>query len=123
MNKRPVIIFLVFFAAFAVAVPLWAISKEGAGSASPEQVATSDEDAKQLFQQNCGACHTLARAGTDGVVGPDLDVLLGGLSPEANEPLVAAAIDDGVEGRMPAALLKGADVTEVAEFVARVAGQ
>lgn len=123
MNKRPVIVFLVFFAAFAVAVPLWAISKEGAGSASPEQVAAGDEGAKQLFQQNCGACHILARAGTDGVVGPDLDVLLGDGAPEGNEPRVAAAIDNGVQGRMPAALLKGADVTEVAEFVARVAGQ
>ena len=120
MNKRPIII---FFVAFGLALPFWAIKKEGAGSASPEQVAAGDEAAKQLFQQNCGACHTLARAGTDGVVGPDLDVRLGGLSPEANEPVVAAAIDGGVLGRMPAALLKGADVTEVAEFVARVAGQ
>jgi mono/diheme cytochrome c family protein len=123
MNKRPIIVFLVFFAAFAVALPLWAISKEGAGSASPEQVAPSDEGAKQLFQQNCGSCHTLARAGTDGVVGPDLDVLLGTGTPEANEPRVAAAIDNGVQGRMPARLLKGADVAEVADFVARVAGQ
>jgi mono/diheme cytochrome c family protein len=123
MSKRPIIVFVVFFAAVALAVPLWAISKEGAGGASPERVAAGDESAKQLFQQNCGACHTLARAGTDGVVGPDLDALLGPGTPEANEPLVAAAIDDGVQGRMPAALLKGDDVTEVAEFVARVAGQ
>src|SRR5580765_4409435 len=28
---------------------------------------------KQLFVQKCGACHTLARAGTKGNVGPDLD--------------------------------------------------
>ena len=28
---------------------------------------------KQLFVQNCGACHTLKRAGTTGVTGPNLD--------------------------------------------------
>ena len=29
---------------------------------------------KQLFVERCGACHTLARAGTRGTVGPDLDM-------------------------------------------------
>jgi len=29
---------------------------------------------KQTFVAKCGACHTLARAGTTGVVGPNLDV-------------------------------------------------
>ena len=29
-----------------------------------------------MFATNCGTCHTLAAAGTDGVVGPDLDELL-----------------------------------------------
>ena len=30
----------------------------------------TDEEAKMLFATNCGTCHTLAQAGTDGVVGP-----------------------------------------------------
>ena len=29
---------------------------------------------KQMFVKNCGSCHTLARAGTKGVVGPNLDL-------------------------------------------------
>ena len=28
---------------------------------------------KQLFVQKCGSCHTLARAGTKGTTGPNLD--------------------------------------------------
>ena len=28
---------------------------------------------KELFQQRCGGCHTLADAGTNGTIGPDLD--------------------------------------------------
>ena len=123
MSKRPIIAFLVVFAAFALALPIWAISKEGAGSASPEQVAASDESAKLLFQQSCGACHTLARAGTDGVVGPDLDDLLAGVDAAGNEPRVEAAIIEGRQGVMPASILQGADATKVAEFVAGVAGQ
>jgi mono/diheme cytochrome c family protein len=35
---------------------------------------------KQLFQQNCGTCHTLADAGTTGSTGPDLDRALRGQS-------------------------------------------
>jgi cytochrome c oxidase subunit II len=33
---------------------------------------------KQLFVQQCGSCHTLADAGTQGQVGPDLDEVLKG---------------------------------------------
>jgi mono/diheme cytochrome c family protein len=109
-------------------VPYWAISKEGEESASPEKVASSDAEAKQLFQTNCGACHTLARAGTDGIVGPNLDDLLGQGTPEANEQRVANAIQNGFnsgsfQGQMPAGILEGADADLVANFVARVAGQ
>jgi cytochrome c oxidase subunit 2 len=33
---------------------------------------------EQLFVSNCGSCHTLAEAGTDGQTGPDLDSVLEG---------------------------------------------
>ena len=33
---------------------------------------------KTLFTQQCGTCHTLADAGTNGAVGPDLDKVLAG---------------------------------------------
>lgn len=123
MSKRTFVIFGIFAVFFGLVLPYWAISQEGAEDASPEQVAESDEEAKLSFQENCGACHTLARAGTDGIVAPDLDDLLGGSPPEANRDLVLNAIENGIEGRMPAGILQGDSAKQVADFVARVAGQ
>jgi mono/diheme cytochrome c family protein len=122
MNKRAFFLFALFFAAFAILIPVWATSKEGSEAASPDKVAASDEYARDLFATNCGACHTLAHAGTDGIVGPNLDDLLGD-GGEANKGRVLTAINDGVEGRMPAGILRGTNAELVADFVARVAGQ
>ena len=121
MTKRSFLYFAIFFAIFAVAVPVWALSKEGDADASPEKVAPEDQEAKQLFAVNCGSCHTLARAGTDGVVGPNLDEIEGGL--EGQEQRVLTAILQGVDGRMPAAILQGIQAEEVAAFVAEYAGK
>ncbi len=125
MNKRAFVLFLLFAAVFAIAIPLWATNKEGSEASSPDKVAASDEYAKELFAVNCGACHTLSHAGTDGIVGPNLDDLLGGAGTpvEANQQRVLTAIDNGVQGRMPAGILRGTNAEEVANFVARVAGQ
>jgi mono/diheme cytochrome c family protein len=128
MSKRTFVIFGIFAVLFGVLLPIWAISKEGSEGASPEKVAASDEDAKELFQENCGACHTLARAGTDGIVGPDLDEVLGQGTPEANKTRVLNAIEEGFDsqdfsGYMPAGIVQGEDAETVADFVSRVAGQ
>lgn len=123
MSKKTFVLFGIFAVAFGLLLPYWAISKEGEESASPEKVAASDEEAKELFQTNCGACHTLARGGTDGIVGPDLDVVLGGGDPGTNQDRVLIAIENGIKGRMPAGILQGEDAELVANFVARVAGQ
>jgi cytochrome c550 len=123
LSKRSFVIFGIVAVFFGLLLPYWAISKEGGESASPEKVASSDEEAKALFQTNCGACHTLERAGTDGIVGPNLDDLLGLGTPEQNEQRVAIAIQNGIEGRMPAGILQGEDAKLVADFVAREAGQ
>jgi len=123
LSKRTFVVFGIFAVLFGLLLPYWAISKEGGEGASPERVAASDEEAKELFETNCGACHTLERAGTDGIVGPNLDDLLGQGTPEANEQRVANAIQNGIEGRMPAGILRGEDADLVASFVARVAGQ
>jgi mono/diheme cytochrome c family protein len=128
LSKRTFVLFGIFAVFFGLLVPYWAISKEGEESASPEKVASSDTEAKQLFQTNCGACHTLARAGTDGIVGPDLDEILGQGTPEANQGRVASAIakgfnSPGFQGYMPTGILEGEDADLVANFVARVAGQ
>ena len=121
MTKRSFLFFALFFVAFAVAVPYWAISKEGDAASSSEKVAASDDPAKDLFATNCGSCHTLARAGTDGVVGPNLDDLLGGLP--GQQERVLTAIEVGVQGRMPAGIVSGPVADEIADFVAQTAGR
>jgi mono/diheme cytochrome c family protein len=123
LSKGTLVIFGIVAVLFGLLLPYWAISKEGGEEASPEKVAASDQEAKELFQANCGACHTLARAGTDGIVGPNLDDLLGQGTPETNKQRVATAIENGIRGRMPAGILQGEDAELVADFVARYAGQ
>jgi cytochrome c oxidase subunit II len=60
---------------------------------------------KELFTQQCGSCHTLADAGTDGQVGPNLDEVLQGADAEfIMESIVnpSAEIAEGFEdGVMP----------------------
>ncbi len=123
MSKRTFFLFAVFAIAFGLAVPYWAISKEGSEGSSPEAVAADQQEGKDLFQTNCGACHTLEKAGTDGIVGPNLDDLLGTGTPEANQQRVENAIANGIQGRMPAGILQGEQADLVAQFVAKNAGQ
>lgn len=130
MNKRIFISFGLLALLLVIVIPFWAFNKDGAESSSPEKVAASDEAARQLFQTNCGTCHTLERGASDGVVGPDLDVRLAAAGPatdaaavKATEQRVLTAIEDGVGGTMPAGILEGANAQVVANFVARVAGR
>jgi cytochrome c2 len=78
MKKSSLVIFCVFAIIGVLLIPLIAIETEGGADASPNNVAASDAGAKTLFFTNCGTCHTLAAAGTHGVVGPNLDVILTG---------------------------------------------
>jgi cytochrome c553 len=72
--------------------------------------------AKAKFASTCGGCHTLADAGTHGNVGPNLDDL------KPDEARVAKQIANGGQV-MPAGLLKGQDLKDVAAYVAAVAGK
>ena len=128
MKRSTWVMFGIAAILFAVLIPAWAISREGGGGASPQSVPAADQEAKDLFVTNCGSCHTLYKAGTDGIVGPDLDELLAPPSPtppdpETISPRVLAAIENGVQGRMPAGILSGPQAEEVADFVAQVAGE
>jgi mono/diheme cytochrome c family protein len=127
VKRSTFVIFGLFAICFAVLIPAWAISREGGGDASPESVPSDLDEGKDLFVTNCGSCHTLYKAGTDGVVGPNLDELLAPPSPtppdpETISPRVLNAIENGVAGRMPAGILSGPQAEEVADFVARTAG-
>jgi mono/diheme cytochrome c family protein len=139
MSNRPFLIFGALVALVAV-IGYIAFSKEGSTEAVAVPVESADEEAREIFATNCGTCHTLAAAGTDGVVGPNLDEILPTqVAPptgtpeeiaEANESAyggvysrVLNAVSCGLEGRMPAGILQGEDAQEVAAFVAAYAGQ
>jgi sulfite dehydrogenase len=123
MSKRTFIIFGAFVVAVAILLPVWAFDKEGESGTEAERVPASAEQGKELFAVNCGTCHTLEKAGADGVVGPDLDDLLGTGTPEANQQRVMNAIENGIKGRMPKGILQGPDAELVASFVAQYAGK
>jgi plastocyanin len=90
---------------------------------------------KKAFVAHCGACHTLARAGTTGVVGPDLDAafersLQDGMGRSTVRGVVRSQISapsvqpqrDPVTSKpaatMPANIVRGGLADDVAEYVA-----
>ena len=86
MKRSTLVMFGIVALLFAVLIPAWAISREGGEEASPQSVPADLEEGKDLFVTNCGSCHTLYKAGTDGVVGPNLDELLAPPSPTPPDP-------------------------------------
>lgn len=79
---------------------------------------TTTGPGKEIFATHCGACHTLAEAGTTGTIGPDLDTV----APDVQT--VRDAITNGGtgSGMMPAGLVSGEDLTQVADFVSAATG-
>jgi mono/diheme cytochrome c family protein len=126
VNRAP---FLIFggFALVCLLLAFKVVMGQGAEGAAPVAVESQDQDGKQLFVSNCGPCHTLAAAGADGVVGPNLDVVLapgGNATYEGSYDRALRAITCGYgNGRMPAAILQGENAQEVAAFVGAYAGQ
>jgi mono/diheme cytochrome c family protein len=128
MKRSTFVMFGIVVLLLGVGIPALALSKEGSEGSSPENVASNLQTGKDLFVTNCGACHTLAEAGTDGVIGPNLDDLLAPPSasapdPNTIKPRVLSAINNGVNGRMPKGVLTGQQADQVATFVSQVAGQ
>lgn len=110
--------------ALAVAA-LTAVAAAGCGgNEDPDLVA-----GKTMFVEKCGSCHTLARAGTTGVSGPNLDEAFGPARRSGlGETTVEGVVRDQIAGvlrnsQMPANLVTGDDATDVAAYVAMVAGQ
>ena len=125
MSKRALWIFGTFAVIFAIVIPFWVLESKGSQGAATKPIPASDHHAQQLFQTNCGACHTLAAAGTDGVVGPNLDNLLASNATKSQDTVngncarVLNAVLNGLNGRMPKGILAGDQAEQVANFVAR----
>jgi len=84
---------------------------------------------KQQFVSKCGSCHTLARAGTKGVIGPNLDAafaasLAEGLKRSSVRNVVEWQVKiPNPEGAMPKDLVAGATLRDVATYVSKVVGR
>lgn len=137
MSKKTFISFGLLVAVLAVLIPWWAFKSSGE-TAEGADVAAGLQQGKELFSINCGNCHTLYAAGSNGNFAPDLDTLLAPAGPpegpdaeqtiEKTEGRVLNAIEAGIDsptepGRMPGGILSGEQAKEVAEFVARTAGR
>ena len=107
-------------AAAVAALALPAAGCGGNGGGTGTTAATggggAPEEGHELFADRCSSCHTLAAAGANGHVGPNLDDL------KPDRARVLAAIHDG-PGAMPSGLVTGAQAEAVATFVSESAGQ
>jgi cytochrome c oxidase subunit II len=89
MRTRAIVLSQAAFAAWAKNRP------RGGGSAGGEGGGGGEIDAKGIFTANCAACHTLTKAGTNGMVGPKLDDLA------LPQPAVEHQIRNGGGGMPP----------------------
>jgi len=135
MSKKTFIVFGLLVLFLAVLIPWLAFRSDGDAAMGAQDVPASLKSGQSLFQTNCGTCHTLYAAGTDGNYAPNLDELLAPTGPaesadtiEQTEGRVLNAVENGVDstttpGRMPGGILNEQQSKEVAEFVARTAGE
>jgi mono/diheme cytochrome c family protein len=134
MSKKTFIVFGLLVLFLAVLIPWLAFRSDGDAAMGAQEVPDSLKSGQSLFQTNCGTCHTLYAAGTDGNYGPNLDVLLAPAGPtpasevKGVEGRVLNAVENGVDssttqGRMPGGILNEEQAKEVSEFVARTAGE
>jgi cbb3-type cytochrome c oxidase subunit III len=116
----------------ACAVLIAALAATGCGTTGLAEAGAGDTTrGKELFKQKCSQCHTLADAGTAGVIGPNLDdafrqARADGLGERTIQSVVrgqiAYAIEEpptGLPG-MPRDLVTGDDADSVAAYVASV---
>lgn len=138
MSKRTFIVFGLLILVLAVVIPWLAFRSKGDAETGDQKVAADLKSGQSLFQTNCGTCHALYSAGTDGNYGPDLDELLAPTGPpagptaadtiKATEGRVLNAVEHGVDssttpGRMPGGILNEQQSKEVSAFVAATAGE
>jgi mono/diheme cytochrome c family protein len=138
MSKKTFVIFGLLVVFLAVLIPWLAFRSNGDAATGAQEVPAGLKEGQSLFQTNCGTCHTLYAAGTDGNFAPDLDELLApnGLPEGPNaaktikgtENLVRETVENGLDtattpGRMPAGIVNKQQAATIAEFVAHTAGE
>jgi mono/diheme cytochrome c family protein len=134
MKKSTFITFGLLVFVLAVVIPWLAFRGSGDANTGAQKVPAHLKAGQALFETNCGTCHTLYAAGTDGNYGPNLDELLAP-SGQAEDSKTAKGVaervlnaekegvDSQTPGRMPPAILNPEQQKEVAEFVGVVAGE
>jgi mono/diheme cytochrome c family protein len=127
----------------APALAAAALLAAGCGTGGISKGKADTANGKQLFVEKCGSCHTLADAGTQGKIGPNLDDAFSGARSEGFEASTIrnvvhgqikyaiehpAGFVKGPDGKevpapgMPRNLVTGDDAEDVAAYVAAVAG-
>jgi mono/diheme cytochrome c family protein len=120
---NPIRLLLVLAALVAIALPA-----SGCGTTSADPVR-----GRILFEQKCGTCHALAQAGTTAQVGPNLDDAFAaaratGEGGDTIEGIVKAQVEfprpsnDNPAVSMPADIVSGQDLEDVAAYVGLYAG-
>jgi mono/diheme cytochrome c family protein len=127
-------LFLILYVGFGVAIPIALLTGNHANANSQIggiKLTAAEKTGRELFGEHCAVCHTLAAANATGKIGPNLDQLA------PPQSLVFNTIINGCVqnpppgspqaclgyGTMPAAVVQGKQASEVAAFVARVAGK
>jgi Cytochrome c len=127
-------IFAVIYVGFGVVLPVVFLvgnHNHANGQVGGIKLTAAEKKGREIFGQKCALCHTLAAANAVGKVGPNLDQIM------PTESLVLHTIANGClqspppgtqeaclgEGNMPPNVVQGVQATQVAQFVARVAGK
>ncbi|HET9102917.1 MAG TPA: c-type cytochrome [Solirubrobacteraceae bacterium] len=119
---------------FGIALPAVLIvgNKDNAnGQVAGYKLTASEKNGAMLFGEHCAVCHTLSEGNAVGKVGPNLDMLKPPASLVLHTiqygclPNAAAGSNEQClgQGVMPADVVTGQDATNVAKYVARVAGR
>jgi cbb3-type cytochrome c oxidase subunit III len=119
--------------AVLIAALITGLAASGCGTTGLSEAGSGDTTrGKELFTSKCGQCHTLADAGTKGVIGPNLDDAfrqsrddgLGvGTIRSVVRNQISYAVEEPTTGSpgMPKDIVTGDDAESVAAYVASVA--